>query len=98
MDKEAREKVANQCHDQWSLWMKHLFSAGKYMSDGTWIMPAGYVERWRRQMRTTYSNLSEKEKDSDRVQADKFLMLFYSLYYGEVEGEKDDNGLNIDGN
>jgi hypothetical protein len=37
------------------------------------VVPAKLVKRWKRQMETPYSDLSEKEKDSDREQADKVL-------------------------
>lgn len=35
-----------------------------------------HIQRWRRQMGTTYHELSEKEKESDRDEADKMLALF----------------------
>ena len=31
------------------------------------------VDRWRRQINTNYTDLSEKEKESDRKEADKFI-------------------------
>ena len=68
-----REEIAELAHDQWSGWMKYLFSKGVFNSDGTWTMPQFAVERWERQMKTPYSELSGKEKSSDRVEADKFL-------------------------
>lgn len=36
-------------------------------------MPAGKVERWKRQMETDFANLTEKEQVSDYEQADKVL-------------------------
>jgi len=71
-----REKLANLCHDQWSGWTKYLFSKGIFNSDGTWTMPKWAVDRWQKQMNTYYENLSEEEKNSDRFEADKFLLLF----------------------
>lgn len=70
-----REKLAELCHEQWSGWMKYLFSKNPVESDGSWVMPAWAVERWQRQMDTPYSELSESEKQSDRNEADKFLVL-----------------------
>ena len=80
-----REKLAELCHEQWSGWMRYLFSkCGRY-SDGRDItpdedavIPQWAVERWQRQMQTPYADLSEEEKDSDRKEADKFLALFNS--------------------
>lgn len=67
------EKLAELAHSQWSGWMKYLFSKGTFNADGTWTMPAWAVERWKRQMETPFSELSESEQNSDRAEADKFL-------------------------
>ena len=45
--------------------MVYLFSKGKFNEDGS--------SEWRRQM---YSELSKNEKESDRIEADKFLVVF----------------------
>ena len=71
-----REQLADLCHRQWSGWMFYLFSKGKFNSDGTWTMPAEFVQRWKRQMETPYAELSEAEQDSDRAETDKFFALF----------------------
>jgi len=81
-----REKIArNQamvdiceaalCHEQWAGWMEYLFLKSKQV-DGCVIIPAWAVDRWRRQVATRYSDLSEDEKNSDRNEADRFLSLF----------------------
>lgn len=71
--KELKEKLAELAHEQWSGWMQYLFSKGKFNEDGTWTMPAWAVGRWKQQMETPYSKLSENEQDSDRSEADKFI-------------------------
>lgn len=68
-----REILADLCHRQWSGWMKYLFSKGTFNEDGTWTIPSWAVERWDRQMKTPYAQLSESEQESDRTEADKFL-------------------------
>ena len=68
-----REILAELAHAQWSGWMEYLFSKGVVNEDGTWTMPLWAVERWRRQMKTSYNELSFDEKESDRKEADKFL-------------------------
>ena len=73
MCKEQREELADLCHDQWSGWMKYLFSKCTQLSDGNMVMPKWAVKRWYRQMHTVYDHLSKEEKDSDRKEADKFL-------------------------
>jgi hypothetical protein len=52
--------------------MRYLFSVC-YNSNSGIIIPADKVELWKRQMITSYKFLSEKEKESDREQADKVL-------------------------
>ncbi len=68
-----REQLAAVQHAIWSHWMKYMFSCGAFNADGSWTMPADKAERWSRQMETDYSGLTEKERISDRDQADKVL-------------------------
>lgn len=69
----VREEVADLCHEQWSNWMKHLFSKCQQGTNGGLIIPLEFVSRWTRQMNTPYKELSPEEQDSDRREADKFL-------------------------
>ena len=71
-----REKLAALCHTQWAGWMDYLFSKCTRNMDGTVTIPKWAVGRWMRQMRTHYKFLSEKEKESDGKEADKFIKLF----------------------
>lgn len=66
-----REKLAEYAHNSWSGWMKYLFSKSIKNEDGTVTIPSWAVERWTRQSNTTYNNLPENEKESDRQEADK---------------------------
>jgi len=75
MTDQLREALAAQEHARWSRWMRWMFDCGTYNPDGTWTMPADKVERWTRQMNTPYAELSEREKDSDREEADNTLSL-----------------------
>lgn len=68
-----REALADVSHDIWSHWMRWQFSVCTRNADGSLTIPAEKVERWTRQMNTTYADLSEAEKESDREQADKIL-------------------------
>ncbi len=76
MDDNLRERLANLCHEQWSGWVKYMFSKGAFSENGTWTMPVEFVQRWYRQMNTPYSELLESERNSDRTEADKFLKVF----------------------
>ena len=82
-----REQLADLAHQQWSGWMRYLFSKGTFNEDGTWTMPAWAVERWQRQMITSYEALSETEQESDRHEADKFLALLQRVL---LEGQDRD--------
>lgn len=84
---DLREALAELQHEIWSHWMKYLFSRcepiGGCEPIGEWVdspqvMPRDQVDRWLQQSRTHYSSLSEKERDSDREQADKILKLLHN--------------------
>ena len=68
-----REKIADVQHAIWAHWMRYLFSCCIENDDGSATIPADKVSRWLGQKARTYDQLSEKEKDSDREQADKVL-------------------------
>lgn len=76
--KAFREELAALCHEQWGGWMRHLFAqCDAHVIDGAKRLcyPQWAVDRWSVQLATDYAHLSEKEKDSDRKEADKFLAL-----------------------
>jgi hypothetical protein len=72
---EQREQLAEYAHEAWSGWLTYQFRKGTLNQDGTWTMPAWAVERWGRQSITPYADLSEKEKELDRAEADKILAI-----------------------
>jgi hypothetical protein len=70
---EIREQLSDVQHDIWAHWMRYQFSVCTQNPDGSLTIPAASVKHWQRQIDTPYSDLTEKEKDSDREQADKIL-------------------------
>ena len=74
---ETREEIAAIQHEQWSGWMDYLFSKclQPESKDGSLLIPPWAVKRWTRQMATKYSDLSNNEKESDRVEADRYADL-----------------------
>lgn len=102
---ELIEKVADFMHDQWSHWMKYLYSKLTVSDEINWkslgdrTMNDMYASRrtidqfdhehWKRQMETPYAELSEKEKDSDREWAMKLIKLL------SEEGVDDASDLDI---
>ena len=71
-----REVLAKLAHEQWSGWIDYMFEKCTKAPDGELTIPKWAVDRWQRQAKTPYSELSITEKDSDREEADKFLAVF----------------------
>ena len=69
-----REQLAALAHEQWSGWMRYLFSRCEPFRDG-YRIPHESALRWERQMSASYAELSEAEKESDRKEADRVLAL-----------------------
>jgi hypothetical protein len=65
--------------------MDYIFSVGHLLTDGGFLIPSWAIDRWKRQMTTSYYNLSENEKDSDRKEADRFLEKYYDFELSEKE-------------
>ncbi|CAM4179613.1 hypothetical protein PSAR109036_12980 [Psychrobacter arenosus] len=62
------ESLAAIEHERWSHWQKYLHEQCRKNEDGSLTIPADLVSRWTIQASTDYSELSEKEKNSDREQ------------------------------
>ena len=60
------EKLAAYEHDRWSHWMRWMFD--------NWT-PEN-IARWKEQMVTSYENLPEHSKESDRQEARRILAVF----------------------
>ena len=69
------EKLASIEHERWSHWQQHLHGKGVKQADGSLILPASLVRRWESQMSTSYADLSEADKQSDREQVYRYLPL-----------------------
>ena len=68
------EKIAEFCHKQWIHWMTYLVSKINGINADQAIL-----RHWKRQMNTPYEDLTEKEKESDREQARKYIKLMEGL-------------------
>jgi len=73
------EMMADEVHQVWCNWMKYMFSQGYPRGTthpmGSWVMPPEKFDRWYSQMITPYAQLTEKEKESDRKIAERYLDL-----------------------
>jgi len=74
-----RERLAAYAHEAWREWMRHMIDKAVMVDAAPGDVPVQVAwssadwERWRRQIGTDYDGLPEKEKASDRAQADKIL-------------------------
>jgi len=74
------EKLAEIEHDRWSSWQNYVHSVCKKNEDGTLTIPKWAVDGWTRQINTSYNNLTESEKESDREQVDRYWNLISDSY------------------
>lgn len=67
------EHLASIEHERWSHWQRYMHEQGQRQADGSLVIPAELVSRWELQSSTSYADLSEREKDSDREQVARYL-------------------------
>lgn len=84
---ELIEALANIEHERWAHWQRYLHSSATARADGSLQLPAGLVARWERQIATKYSNLSDREKESDREQVRKYLAIVSAALVTPLEGD-----------
>jgi hypothetical protein len=60
-----REQLAELEHEQWAHWTEYVLDN----------LTSENIERWKKQIKTPYNSLTEKEKDSDRAWADKVIKI-----------------------
>lgn len=82
------EALAAQEHTRWANWMRFLFECGESQGNGTFIIDARCVRRWRRQVKQEYSELAEPEKEQDRNEVRKTLALLASFPASSIEPGK----------
>ena len=67
------EQLAAIEHERWSHWQRYMHSKCERQSDGSLLVPAELAEQWEKQASTSYADLTEKEKQSDRDQVQRYL-------------------------
>ena len=74
---ERQEALAEYAHTAWSGWMQYMFSKCEPIAGlgEALIIPEEFVQRWKRQMKTAYTDLPENEKESDREEAQEILVI-----------------------
>ena len=69
------EKLADIEHQRWASWQKYMHSKGMKDEFGSLTIQWQEIERWEKQIKTDYKDLSEAEKDSDREQVLRYFNL-----------------------
>lgn len=72
---ELIEKLAEMEHARWARWQEYLHSKCAKNPDGSLAIPSELVIHWERQISTPYSQLSEREKESDRKEVRPYIEL-----------------------
>ena len=72
-NKSGLEKLADLEHKKWSGWQTHCHKILREMCPSKELEKV--LERWDKQIATDYKDLSEREKEMDRVEARKTLEL-----------------------
>ena len=74
------EELASIEHERWAHWQRYLHEQCVLGADGSLTIPAHLVRNWTRQINTPYTQLSEKEKDSDREQVHRYLPIIAAAF------------------
>jgi hypothetical protein len=67
------DELADLEHERWCHWQRYMHSKCERLPDGSLVIPPDLVDQWERQINTPYSELTEREKSSDREQVQKYL-------------------------
>jgi hypothetical protein len=67
------EQLAAVEHERWAHWQQYVHDQCERQDDGSLVIPAELAARWQSQIETPYTELSEREKDSDREQVRRYL-------------------------
>jgi hypothetical protein len=66
------ERLAAIEHDRWGEWQEYVHNLGRRDEAGNLVLPAAFVSHWERQIATPYADLSEAERQRDRVEVDRY--------------------------
>ena len=90
-----KERLAAIEHERWAHWQRYMHSLCVLDDGGRFIIPAGLVERWERQIATPYAELSEHEKGSDREQVARYWPVI-EPYLRRGEGHRSGTAAGLD--
>ena len=80
------EQLAAKEHERWTHWQEYLHEqCSPHGTNGALLIPAELVSRWKKQIATPYSDLTESEKESDRQQVRRYLAIIYDALSNMTE-------------
>ena len=88
------EKGADLEHDRWARWQKHIMENSFSIIDDydsseiTLKIPKEWWENWQRQITTSYSELSEEDKEKDRDETRNYIPLVKQTLQSQLEEVK----------
>lgn len=75
-EKQLIEQLADIEHQRWADWQKYMHTNGTPSLFGNnLVFDKETIERWEIQIKTPYSNLTEREKEEDRKQVLRYFPL-----------------------
>ena len=74
------EQLAALEHERWAHWQRYMHSKCQRLADGSLVIPVDLVARWEQQISTSYENLSEQEKESDREQVRRYFPIIAAAF------------------
>ena len=69
------EELADIEHKRWACWQNYIHSIFPKNEDGSITISPERVIQWERQIATEYADLTEKEKEHDRIEVRKYTPL-----------------------
>lgn len=82
---ELVNRLAAVEHERWAHWQRYVHSKCVKGLDGSLTIPAELVGRWERQISTSFDELSESEKESDRIQVHRYMLVITDVLSGRRE-------------
>lgn len=75
MPDRRREALAVYAHQAWAAYMTYHLEQGRLNKDGSITLSPEYVKALRRQAGLSFTELTVREQDLDRQEADKILLI-----------------------
>ena len=85
---DLKEQIADLVHRIWAGWWDYQDACSERTTTGSLVIPKNKVQRWDRQAKTDYNDLSEDERFSDIEIAEQYLELIDTYTRASNESAK----------